>query len=57
MEKTILDVSLGASAIASPYWLQLLNTGLGMAMLIGGVVLLTLRLLISWREYKRGKNG
>jgi len=55
MEKTVLDFSLGATALSSPYWLQLLNTGLGLAMLLGGLLLLSLRLIISWREYKKGK--
>lgn len=57
MDKMILDIGLGASALSSPYWLQLLNTGLGLAMLIGGLALLSLRLVISWREYKRGKRN
>lgn len=57
MEKFVLDIGLGATALSSPYWLQLLNTGLGLAMLIGGIMLLSLRLIISWREYKRGKDN
>lgn len=57
MEKTILDVSLGASAVTSPYWLEALNTGLGLAMAVVGLTLLTLRLVLAWREYKRGQDG
>ena len=57
MEKTILDVTLGASAITFPYWLQTINTGLGLAMAVVGLGLLSLRLVLAWREYKEGQDG
>lgn len=53
--KEVLDGSLGLGAITSPIWLQYLQTGIGLFMLFGGAVLLALRLMIAWREWRQGK--
>jgi len=55
MERQVFDIGLGGTALSSPLWIQGVESGLGVAMLIGGVVLLTLRIIISWREYQKGK--
>ena len=55
MEKSIFDFGLGGTALSSPMWIQGLESGLGVAMLVGGIVLLTLRIVLSWKEYKKGK--
>lgn len=50
--KHIVDSTLGVAAISSPWWMQLLQTGVGMFMLLGGALLLALRLAIAWREWR-----
>ena len=57
MEKNLFDFGLGGTALSSPMWIQGLENGLGLTMLIGGVILLTLRIVLSWREYKKGKQN
>ena len=53
MKSTVIDAALGTSAVASPWWLQHLETTLGLIMLIGGVILLVLRIAIAWRNWRR----
>jgi hypothetical protein len=55
--KEALDGILGVGAVSSPIWLQYLQTGFGLFMLVGGAVLLALRLAIAWREWQAGKGG
>lgn len=55
--KEIIDGTLGIGAVTSPIWLQYLQTGIGMFMLLGGAVLLALRLAIAWREWRHGHKG
>jgi len=50
--KTGLDVALAASALSSPVWLSMLQTYVGLFMLLGGALLLVLRLAIAWREWR-----
>jgi len=45
-----LDTALGVTAVSSPIWLQHLAEGLEIYVLLGGAVLITLRV---WRTYKR----
>jgi hypothetical protein len=53
--KEALDGVLGIGAVTSPFWLQAVQTGIGLFMLIGGAILLALRLAIAWREWRVGK--
>lgn len=55
--KEIIDGTLGIGAVTSPIWLQYLQTGIGMFMLLGGAVLLAPRLAIAWREWRHGHKG
>lgn len=50
--KQVADYGLGAGAVTSPIWLQYLQTTIGLFMLIGGAVLLVIRLAISWHELR-----
>ena len=56
--KQALDGAIVAVSLASPWWLQALQQGVGLFMLLGGAVLLALRLAIAWREWRQGqRNG
>jgi hypothetical protein len=50
----ILDGTIGTGAIAAPWWMQLINSGLHEALLVGGVVLVVLRVLLATREWRHG---
>lgn len=52
--KVPIDAAIGGVAASSPLWYQYVETGLGIFMLIGGAVLLCLRLAIAWRDWKHG---
>ena len=46
------DAALASTAITSPLWLQLVDKGLTTYMVGAGAVLLTLRCLKTYREWK-----
>ena len=50
--KHTLDSALGAAAVTSPFWVQALQTGAAIITVIGGLVLLGLRIMIAWHEWK-----
>ena len=50
--KHALDSALGVGAVTSPFWLTLLQTGAAIITVIGGLILLGLRIMIAWHEWK-----
>ena len=55
--KMAIDASLVGGTLSTPLWLTHLETYMGAAVLVGGGILLILRILLSWRELQgRGKN-
>jgi len=50
MNRTALDLSVGAGAISVPWWIQL-TAGLELCIAIGGLVLIGFRLAIAVREW------
>ena len=52
--KAVADGALGVGAITSPLWLQALEISSSVLMIFGGLILLGLRLAITWREWRRG---
>lgn len=55
--KTAVDGALGVGGLVSPIWLGMIEHGFGVLMAVLGLALLVLRLLIAWREWKRGGDG
>ena len=53
--KAPFDVSLGAVAATSPLWVTWLETGSGIVLAIGGVVLVLYRIALAHREWKQGR--
>ena len=53
VDKIILDGSVGGAAVTFPLWLQWTEPYIGAFMLLGGAVLLVVRLAISWRDWKK----
>ena len=51
MNRTVLDLSVGAGAITVPWWMQL-TEGLELCIAIGGLVLIGFRLAIAVREWR-----
>ena len=55
--KAVVDASLVGGTLSTPLWITYLETYMGAAVLVGGGILLILRILLSWRELQgRGKN-
>jgi len=52
-----LDYALGAGAVTAPVWLQYVQTYAGFLMLVGGLVLLALRIAIAWNEWQNRKRA
>lgn len=48
-----LDATIAAGAMTSPWWLWYFDHTAHIALAIGGVVLLALRIGIAWREWRR----
>jgi hypothetical protein len=51
MNKTVVDVSVGAGAVSIPWWAEL-TAGLELFIAIGGVVLIGVRLAVAIREWR-----
>ena len=50
MNKTAIDLSVGAGAISIPWWMQL-TAGLELFIAVGGAILICLRLAVAGREW------
>lgn len=48
--KLIVDSAIASGAIATPIWLIYLNEYAQAIMLIGGVILVTIRIILAFRE-------
>jgi hypothetical protein len=55
--KQATDAAIGVTAVVSPLWMTYLENGLGLFMLIGGALLLGLRLWLTIREIRERKDG
>lgn len=53
--RIIADAGVGAGAVSAGVWLQIIQNGLGIFMLVGGSVLLSMRLFLTYREIKSKK--
>ena len=52
-QKIILDSAIGITAISGPVWISYITTYGGLVMLLGGIVLLVLRIALAWKEWKK----
>mgnify|MGYP004450881703 FL=1 len=52
MNKTVVDLSVGAGAISIPWWVQL-TSGLELLIALGGVALISFRLAMAYREWRQ----
>ena len=50
----LTDGVVATGALTSALWVELVHEGLGLYVLLGGAVLLTMRCIIAWRDL-RGK--
>lgn len=51
--KTITDSIIGTGALSTPFWLESFQYGMTVFMLVGGAVLLVLRIALAWREWRK----
>ena len=52
MNKTAIDLSVGAGAITIPWWIQL-TSSLELLIAVGGVVLISFRLAMAFKEWRQ----
>lgn len=52
IQRTSLDGAIAAVAITTPAWLQYTQTYVGAFVLMGGAILLIIRIGLAWREWK-----
>ena len=55
--KTVLDTALATGMVSTPIWLQLVEQGLQIFMLVGGSLLLIVRLWMMLKNRGNKKNG
>tara|TARA_Y100000310_G_scaffold303505_1_gene341891 strand:- start:513 stop:725 length:213 start_codon:yes stop_codon:yes gene_type:complete len=51
--QTYVDTALATGAVASPWWLTMLQSGVELYVLIGGSILLTIRLTCAFRDWRK----
>ena len=49
---TVVDLSVGAGAVTMPWWVEL-TSGLELLIAVGGVVLISFRLAMVFKEWKQ----
>ena len=52
MNKTAIDLSVGAGAITMPWWVQL-TSGLEFLIAVGGLALISFRLVMAYKEWRQ----
>ena len=52
MNKTVVDLSVGAGAVSMPWWVQL-TSGLELLIAVGGLALISFRLAMAYREWRQ----
>tara|TARA_Y100000593_G_C4302110_1_gene333893 strand:+ start:379 stop:573 length:195 start_codon:yes stop_codon:yes gene_type:complete len=55
--KTVIDTTIATGMISTPIWLQWVEQGLQIFMLVGGAALLIMRLWIMYNEFKNRKEN
>ena len=52
MNKTVVDLSVGAGAITMPWWIQP-TSGLELLIAVDGLALISFRLAMAFKEWKQ----
>ena len=52
MNKTAIDLSVGAGAITVPWWVEL-TSGLELLIAVGGLALISFRLVMAYKEWRQ----
>ena len=52
MNRKVIDLTVGAGGITVPWWVEL-TSGLELVMAVGGLLLISVRLVIAIREWKQ----
>jgi hypothetical protein len=53
MNKTVVDLSVGAGAVTMPWWWVQLTSGLELLIAVCGLALISFRLAIAIREWRQ----
>ena len=52
MNKTAIDLSVGAGAVTMPWWVQL-TSGLELLIAVGGLALISFGLAMAYKEWRQ----
>ena len=52
MNKTVVDLNVGAGAVTMPWWIQL-TSGLELLIAVGGLALISFRLAMAFKEWRQ----
>lgn len=53
--KTVTDITIALPAITSPWWIAYIETWSAVYLAIGGATLVTIRIALAIREWRRNK--
>ena len=52
MNKKVIDLTVGAGGITVPWWVEL-TSGLELLIAVGGLALISFRLVMAYKEWKQ----
>ena len=52
MNRKVIDLTVGAGGITVPWWVQL-TSGLELLIAVGGLALISFRLIMAYREWRQ----
>jgi hypothetical protein len=52
-----VDYAIGVAATTAPWWMPYFNDTVHVLLLVGGVLLVILRVGIAWKEWRAKKRG
>lgn len=55
LQQTV-DVTVGTAAVTSPWWMHVVEQGFSFYLYVGGGLLLTLRIMLAVRDWRRGRS-
>lgn len=51
----LIDWFLGGASVTAIAWMRYVDPYFAFVMLVGGVILLVLRIMLAWRQWRRGQ--
>lgn len=52
--KLVIDTAIGTGAISTPLWISVIEGWLGFGILVGGFILVIIRIALAIRDWQKG---